>query len=184
MNYVYSQIFETMHDEKKAVGNIGNGSHYSVLRTPSWFDDCKLLLKEPMIQDFAIIWDKDHDCRVIEFVEHMYMKNLLSPVLFVGERNKHLSVLVSPLLKETLSELEFEAFVFSVVELAKNQYEPCTAEVCVYGDTQSVLQIIDSSRENVELYLKNIHMLLDLGLKDFRVGLCKSGLLTNLIDRY
>ena len=172
----YSEIITTIHDEKYPVGHLGNGTHYSVLRTATWFDNCGLSLKEPKIHDLAIIWDKDHDERVIDIVEHLYMKNLLAPVLFVGESNGCLSVLVSPLFKNASDEQAFQAFVSSIVELAKNQYEPWIAKVDVFEDTQSELPIIDSSRERVELYLKNIGMLWELGLKDFSVGLRTSDL--------
>lgn len=167
----YSEIITTLHDEKYPVGNLGHGTHYSILRTATWFDNCRLPLKEPKIHDLAIIWDKDHDKRIIDVVEHLYMKNLLVPVLFVGESNGCLSVIVSPQFKEASDEQAFQTFVSSVVKLAKNHYEPWTAEVCVFGENLSELQLIDSSCERAELYLKNIYMLWDLGLKDFRVGL-------------
>ncbi len=176
MKSIFPQFFKTIHSDNKAVGDIGDGSHYSVLRSTTWYDNSRLLLNEPMIHDFAIIWDKDHDNRIIEFVEHMFMNNVLSPVLFVGESKEHLTVFVSPLFRETTDEHVFQDYVSSVVELAKNQYVPWTAEVCVFGEALTKHQIIDSSNDRVELFLKNINMLWNLGLKDFRVGLCRPDL--------
>ncbi|MDD2321237.1 MAG: hypothetical protein PHO83_14430 [Geobacteraceae bacterium] len=169
----YSQFITTLHDDNYPVGHLGYGTHYSVLRTTSWFDSCRLPLKEPQIQDLAIIWDKDRDKRIIDFVEHLYMKNLLAPVLFVGESTGHLSVILSPLFKVKSKEHDYEVFVSSIIELAKNQFEPWTAEVRVFGETLAEFKIIKSSSERVELYLNNIFMLWDLGLKDFRLGLSK-----------
>lgn len=169
--YKYSELFTTRYDQEHPVGHIGSGTHYSVLRASTWFDNCKLPLREPKVHDFAIIWDKDHDKRVIDIVEHMYMKNLLAPALFVGESNGVLSVLVSPNFKESSDDNDFQAYVSSVVKLAQNQYAPWTAEVSVLGETQSELQIIASSKEHADLYLKSINLLWDLGQKDFNVGL-------------
>jgi hypothetical protein len=42
-----------------------------------------------------VIWDEDHDERVIGVVERMYFAGLLHPVLFVGERKGSLTVVLS-----------------------------------------------------------------------------------------
>ena len=172
--YKYSELFTTRYDQEHPVGHIGSGTHYSVLRASTWFDNCRLPLREPKVHDFAIIWDKNHDKRVIDIVEHMYMKNLLAPALFVGESNGMLSVIVSPDFKESSDENDFQAYVSSVAKLAKNQYAPWTAEVSVFWESE--FQIIASSKEHADLYLKNISMLWDLGQKDFCVGLRKPDL--------
>ena len=78
--------------------------------------------------------------------------------------------------KETCDEHTFQVYVSSINELAKNQYEPWSAEVSVFDDTLSGFHSIE--RECAGLYLKNINMLWDLGLKDFRVGLRRSDLHT------
>jgi hypothetical protein len=174
--YNYSQFLTTIYDERLPVGHLGHGTHYSVLRSATWIDDCRLPLKEPKAHDFAIIWDKDHNDRVIDVVEHLYMKNLLAPVLFVGESKGSLCVLVSHRFKETSDGHDFQAYVTSVSELARGQYDPLTAEVCPLGDSLSEIQIIASSQERVNLYLRNIYMLWDLGIKELKAGLIKPDL--------
>ncbi len=180
----YSEFLTTLHDEKKPVGNLGCGAHYSVLRTAAWFDSCRLHLEEPKAHDFAIIWDKDHNESVIDVVEHMYQKNLLAPVLFIGERKGRLSVIVSQQYKEMSDRHDYDDYVSSVVELAKNKNEPWTAAVCVFGEIESDHQIMDLSQDHVERYLGFINDLWGLGLKDFGVYLNKPDLLADplLID--
>lgn len=95
----YSSLFSAIHDEKHPVGNIGRGSHYSVLSCPQWVDQ---LMKphdngRAEIQKFAVIWDEDHDERVIPIIEAAYIQSLMAPVKFVGERKGHLTVIVDSL---------------------------------------------------------------------------------------
>lgn len=68
----YSPFFQPLHDEKQAVGHFGRGTHYSVLRVPIWHDERLKPLPQGELLDFAIIWDEDHDDRVIEPIEEMY----------------------------------------------------------------------------------------------------------------
>lgn len=90
----YSPFFQALHDETQPVGHLGRGTHYSVLRVPIWHDERLKPLPQGDLLDFAIIWDEDHDTRVIEPIEEMYFAGLLAPVRFVGERKGTLSVLI------------------------------------------------------------------------------------------
>jgi hypothetical protein len=164
----YSQILATLHDEAAPVGNLGRGTHYSVLRTTAWFDDCMLPMQKPRLHDFAVIWDEDHDERVITSIEELYKKNLFSPVLFIGERKGSLNVIISSELKKTVGEHAFQGYVDSVFKLAQDQEDPWPAYVSAFGESSAWQSIINSSCECVELYLKNIHMLWNIGLKDFQ----------------
>jgi predicted nucleic acid-binding protein len=51
----YSPYFKTLYDQPEPIGRLGRGTHYSVLRC----------LGLSGFHDFAIIWDEDHDKRVI-----------------------------------------------------------------------------------------------------------------------
>src|SRR5260370_21913517 len=90
----YSAFFQTLHDEAKPVGKIGRGTHYSILRAQVWQDERLKPLKKGMLADFAVIWDEDHDERVIEVIEWLYFEGLLSPIRFIGERKGSLTVLL------------------------------------------------------------------------------------------
>lgn len=90
----YSPFFQTLHDEIQPVGRLGRGTHYSVLRVPIWQDEWLNPMPQALFLDFAIIWDEDHDERVIEVVEALYLSGLLAPVRFIGERKGSLSVFI------------------------------------------------------------------------------------------
>lgn len=92
---IYSSLLTCLHDEPDEYGYLGRGTHYSVFRTAEWFDVCRRPLVQGEIHDFAIVWDEDHDTRVIEAVERIYMAGLLSPVQFIGERKGSLTVIVA-----------------------------------------------------------------------------------------
>lgn len=92
---VYSTLLSCIHDETAPVGSLGRGTHYSILRSTEWLDVVRQPLAVPEVHDFAVIWDEDHDTRVIPVVEAIYMAGLLSPVQFVGERKGNLTVIVA-----------------------------------------------------------------------------------------
>lgn len=83
----------------------GDGCHYSIMETiiPTTIDcsqDPDLLydkLNALLINKFrfAIIWDKDHDERVLSVLEGLYAVDLLKHIVIIGEHKGHLTVLVS-----------------------------------------------------------------------------------------
>jgi hypothetical protein len=46
--------------------DLSAGTHYSVLRVPIWQDEWLNPVAQGMLLDFAVIWDEDHDARVME----------------------------------------------------------------------------------------------------------------------
>jgi hypothetical protein len=91
----YSTLFACLYDQPEPVGNLGRGTHYSVFRSVEWLDVMRKPLLEPHVHDFAVLWDEDHDTRVIPVIEQIYMAGLLSPVQFIGERKGGLFVVVA-----------------------------------------------------------------------------------------
>lgn len=94
-NSSYSALFSCLHDEWEPVEYVGRGTHYSVFRSVEWLDVDRRQLVKPQIHDFAVIWNEDHDERVIAVIELIYMANLLSPVQFIGERKGGLSIVLA-----------------------------------------------------------------------------------------
>lgn len=92
---LYSPHFSCLYDEHEPVGKIGNGTHYSVLRTAEWRNVVQQPLKQAEVHDFAVIWDEDHDERVVDVAERIYMAGLFSPIQFIGERKGTLTVVVA-----------------------------------------------------------------------------------------
>ena len=164
----YAQILATLHDETEPVGHLGRGTHHSILRTTTWFDEQIILMSEPKYHDFAVIWDEDHDERVIDAIKDMYKKKLLSPVLFIGERKGGLNIIISPEYRDSVDEPTFKEYVDAIVDLAQSQEDPWSADVSIFGESDAWKNIINDNSENVELYLRNIQMLWNLGLKEFK----------------
>jgi hypothetical protein len=158
----YSPFFQTLHDETQPVGELGNGTHYSVLRVPIWHDASLKPSNEAQLLDFAVIWDQDHDERVIEVVERIYFDGLLAPVRFIGERKGTLSVLLDLTTLKSWSRGQYQRYHAAVNEIGPNDDRwPATVDA-VEGLEHS---IIHASPQDVAIYLKNIQLLWRLGLK-------------------
>lgn len=162
----YSPLFHTLHDETSQIGTLGRGTHYSVLSAVQWVDKTKKPLHVPCIQRFAVLWDEDHDERIIDVVERAYMSGIFAPVLCVGERKGTLRILV---------DREF----YEVIEGDWASYHLAWSDICkdVCGDVWSFdqielidnpKQIIDDDDAKVRTYLANINNLWELGLSRYR----------------
>jgi hypothetical protein len=169
----YSSFFQTLHDETQLVGKLGRGTHYSVLRAPIWQSEFLKPLKQGAFLDFAVIWDEDHDDRVIGVIEDLYFSALLSPVRFSGERKGTLSVLLDE--KNVAWDADnFAHYRQRVDDISRHQCDPWPAAVeFTYTRSPSLMQpsIIHAEHECVTLYLKNIDMLWELGIKSRRESL-------------
>lgn len=167
----YSTLFSCLHDEPDPVGSLGRGTHYSVLRSVEWLDVTRSTLASPQIHDFAIIWDEDHDTRVIEAVERIYMAGLLSPIQFIGERKGTLTVIVAAKFYFSCSEADIEDYRKSVeaITLSLNDAWPTqlgSFDRASGSPHQSFYEGLIHDRENrIGLYLSNIDSLWSLGTK-------------------
>jgi hypothetical protein len=159
----YSPFFQTLHDETQPVGHLGRGTHYSVLRVPIWQDQWLNPLPVGSLLDFAVIWDEDHDERVIQAIEDLYFCGLLAPVRFVGERKGSLSVLIDEKTVQAWDHAALKSYREAVNDVGQSLEDPWPTMVdAVSGSKHS---IIHASKEDVTLYLRNIHMLWFLGAK-------------------
>jgi hypothetical protein len=165
----YSPFFQPLHDEKQAVGHFGRGTHYSVLRVPIWHDERLKPLPQGELLDFAIIWDEDHDARVIEPMEEMYFAGLLAPVRFIGERKGSLSVLIDSGTMEAWDEKTLRNYRAAVNRISQSLDDPWPVTVDrVFGRESS---IVHGAPEDVATYLKNIQLLWKLGRRPSLVHL-------------
>ncbi|WP_045459134.1 hypothetical protein [Vibrio campbellii] len=92
---IYSSLFSTIYDQPESSSNFGGGVHYSVLRAVEWLNVERQPLSKAEIHDFAIIWDADHDTRVIQFIERLYVEGLLSPIQFIGEYKGTVTIILA-----------------------------------------------------------------------------------------
>lgn len=158
---VYSPFFVTLHDETFPVGMLGRGNHYSVLRAVTWHDSCLNPLPNAEFLDFAVIWDEDHDTRVMMVVETMYFDGLLAPVRFIGERKGGLIVLVAP---ETAAAWDLPSYTQRIEDAVRRSGLDDWWNVVV-GYVGTECSIIDATPEKVAVYLQNIDNLWNLGTK-------------------
>jgi len=170
----YSKLFTCLYDEAAPVGSLGRGTHYSVFRAVEWLDVTRRRLTLPQIHDFAIIWDEDHDTRVIDAVEQIYMAGLLSPVQFIGERKGGLTAIVAARFYFDGSAADTEAYRMAIEAITQDlpdswcaavgsfDREPGSAHQCDYEG------IINDREHKVGLYLANIDSLWRLGTYDYR----------------
>jgi hypothetical protein len=145
----YSDLLSTLYDEVGPVGTLGRGSHYSVLRAVVWNP-------APQFHDFAVVWDEDHDTRVIWVIEQLYVKQLLSSVVAVGERKGGITVLT-----RTQQRPEFATQVSSIAEGVPS--DCFSSEVELFAEATGM--IINDSIARVRAYLAGIDALWQLGAK-------------------
>lgn len=93
---VYSPFFETLYDIPSPVGAAGREVHHTVLRLPVWHGPDLRPLPNPAFHDMAVLWDDDHDERVIAVVEHFWLKSRIAPVWFISERKGVVSLVLDP----------------------------------------------------------------------------------------
>ena len=91
----YSDFFKTLHDETSPTGHLGRGTHYSVLRAVVFHDPAGKPLSAGHFVDFAVIWDEDHDARVMKPIEEIYRRGLLSSFVVFGERKGNFTAILS-----------------------------------------------------------------------------------------
>ncbi len=161
---VYSPYFKTVYDQPEPVGKIGRGTHYSILRCAQWLDSS---LKphaggKANIQTIAVIWDEDHDDRVIADIEMAYLAGLLAPVRFIGERKGNLTVLVDDRLSAISTDPEYLRKWEAIANNLPDD-DAWFAQVSEWNDPSSYGAIISDSDGRIQNYLQMIDNLWSLG---------------------
>jgi hypothetical protein len=156
----YSHFFETLHDEQNPIGHLGRGTHYSVLRAITFHDAMGRALSEGRFCDFAVIWDEDHDERVIGAIETVYRNGLLAPFIVFGERKANFTAIFG----EGLRDAKRQEFLKSQIEKIAEDVDGDSWVGYVNSLGSEDNPIISDSDDRVQLYLANIKMLWELGL--------------------
>lgn len=150
----YSDHFRTIYDQQVPDDDaIGRGTHYSILR---W-------TMGEVARDIAVIWDEDHDERVIWVMEQAVIAGLLDSVIAVGERKAGVTFLTrdygGP---EGLADLESD--LLEVTEGVPSDVFGATVEPM--GRASGM--IINDDPMKVRAYLASIDALWQLGPKPAR----------------
>lgn len=171
----YSSLFSCLYDEPEPIGQLGRGAHYSVFRSVEWLDVVRSPLAIPQVHDFAVVWDEDHDTRVIEAIEAIYMAGLLSPIQFIGERKGTLTVIVAARFYYAHCRADLDAYIQQISEisgqLSHGDWWP--TEVGMFDRSPGsphqieLHGLIMAEEHRVITYLRNIDSLWSLGTKPF-----------------
>lgn len=155
----YSDFFQTLHDENPPGHSFGRGTHHSILRAVVFGDSEGNMLGNARFADFAVIWDEDHDERVIEPIEKIYFAGLLHHFLMFGERKGGFTAIAADdAPRRALLQSRLDAIT---QHLAIGDSWPSQ----VVGLNDPGNPIISASDPKVSLYLSNLIMLWELGLK-------------------
>lgn len=172
----YSDFFSCLYDEPSAMTRFGQGAHYSIFRAVEWLDVWRKPLKLPEVHDFAVIWDKDHDARIIRVLERFYMAGLLSPVQFVGEHEGTITVIVDVEFWHHANESEFKDYTADLQEICRrvdhDEYWSVNTgmfdrSTCWPPDETKVDGLIEADEYRAVTYLRNIENLWQVGVKSY-----------------
>ena len=169
MSQQYPPFFQILHDEAAPVGHLGRGTHYSVFRCVNWVDEFNVHMLVASYQTFAVVWDEDHDTRVMEAVLKLYTAGLLGSALIVGERKGSFSYLMrDDVLQNHLQAGSLDSFKNKIYEVAQPDCEDWwPAEVGSIENPRDS-SIILAEAEKVRIYLENIRNLWHLGVQQER----------------
>lgn len=151
--------FETLHADPGPADNPGRGTHCSIFRGISWFNGYLEQIREPLYHDLCVLFDEDHDTRIMPVIEGMYVDGLLAPVLFIGERKGSLAILVS----DRCDERILTRILHGTQDVVGVHFDPWPVTVHRVSDDDT--GIINASNESVQDYLRSIQSKWDLGLK-------------------
>ena len=153
----YSEFFKTLHDEQRPTGTLGRGTHYSILRAVVFHDSLGKPLPDARFADFAVIWDEDHDDRIIEAIEKIYFGGLLPHFLMFGERKGGFTAIAA-------DDASDRALLRSRLHEITQHLESGDVWAAEVSDLEDA-RIISATAEKVYLYVQNLMMLWELGLK-------------------
>jgi hypothetical protein len=168
----YSNILHCVYDEPKETGSIGRGSHHSVFRVPEWFDVTGQPVKQALQHKFSVIWDEDHDTRIIPVIERLYFEGLLFPVQFIGERKGGITVILAAKYWWAHGEQKLNAYKAKFEKIAGDVPEDYWATDFGMFDKAMVdgmphqtdlAGIIQDNAQKVDTYIRNINNLWTIG---------------------
>jgi hypothetical protein len=145
------------------------------MRSVEWLDVCRKPLVLPHVHDFAVVWDDDHDERVIDAIERMYMAGLLSPVQFIGERKGILSALVAARYRFSGPETEYKNYVEQIEDICHSVHgDHWPVEIGMFDRSPAcpphqteIAGIIAADEYRAVTYLRNVDSLWRLGTRPF-----------------
>jgi len=133
----YSTFFTCLHDEDREVASCLPA--YSVFRAIDSRDVTRKPTDRPRVHDFVVIWDDDHDTRIIAVIEEMLMAGLLPGVQFISEHKGTLSIILA---SPTFWTNDLEVFKAQVSKLTAAAGDYWNVEVGMIDTTPGNLKVL------------------------------------------
>lgn len=169
---VYSSFFQCLYDQAEPV--VPHYYHYSIFRAIDARDVTQKPTALPRVHDFAVIWDDDHDSRVIPVIEEMLMAGVLPGIQFIGEHKGTLTIILAA---RTYWEIDLDTFKAKVHRLTEAAGDFWDIRVGMFDHSPHSLQtghqcdfqeIIGLSEGETHAYLLSIDGMWKLGTKDWQ----------------
>ena len=172
----YSPHLHCIYDEPAPTGHIGRGTHYSVVQALSWRSEKGELRQQASVQNVAIIWDEDHDERIIPCVEALLMTGLLHAVSMIGERKGGVTIVFNSMSAARLSDKQKRAYREEVTRVINDVVDAKHGDswAITFGEMTDVPSLAKDGYEifhqyliqddvhKVDTYVRNINYLWDI----------------------
>ena len=172
----YSPHLHCIYDEPAPTGQIGRGTHYSVVQALSWRSSKGELRKQAAVQNVAIIWDEDHDLRIIPCVEALLIAGLLHAISMIGERKGSVTIVFNSMSAAYMNDDQKGAYqeevtqVINDVVAAKHEdswsitFGEMTETLCLKSTGYQIFHqsLIQDDVQKIETYIRNINYLWDI----------------------
>jgi hypothetical protein len=164
-----SNLFQNLYNESCPIGSLGRGAHYSILRALIWHDTSGKSLQKPMYYDFAILWDEDHDTRIVEVIEEIYYNGLLRHFAMFGERKGMFSAVLNSK-NNIFTGGQCDELHNQLTKISEDSGTGDIWSATIMSDIYNAANngIIADRVEIVQAYLNNINVLWDLGEKNIK----------------
>lgn len=134
--------------------------------------------QQASVQNVAIIWDEDHDERIIACVEALLRAGLLYAVSMIGERKGSVTIVLTSMSAARLSDNQKRAYLEEVTQVINDVVDVKHNDswVITFGEMtdtpslrlmgrdifhQSLIQ--DGDEQKIDTYVRNIDYLWDIG---------------------
>lgn len=169
----YSPLLPCIYDEPAPTGSIGRGTHYSVVQALSWRSSNGELHKKAALQNVAIIWDEDHDLRIIPCLEALLMAGLLHAISLIGERKGGVTIVLNSMAAVDMDEdqkRKYQEEITQVInEVVSTKHEDFwaitfgemteTPSLSTRGHEIFHRDLIQDEVQKIETYIRNINNL-------------------------
>jgi hypothetical protein len=166
MSTKHAAFFHALYEQTEPVGAFGRGVHYSVYRALVWHNPDLSSRKHAAFHDIAVVWDEDHDTRVLGVLARIHADGALAAINFIGEAKGMLSVVLDEHASAAFDDDAMEQFAERLRPLADIGSDTWPVEVARRSDNSTIAASVE---EATDIYLNSIDLLWKLGNKKVEV---------------